>query len=112
MMINGVSFTGRETMFAKGLKSAGEDIAVKTYEYLGAGKIFKNAEKEQLVSKIDYRSPFEPVGGLNSEQKTGIFEVLKDLTSVQQMEKSYAISHGTPESIVAEHIGKNINYIG
>lgn len=112
MMINGVCFTGRETMLTKGLKSAGENGAAKTYEYLSAGKVFKNAPKE-TSTKIAYSSPFEPVDGLNHEPDEDVFlKVLKSPTPEQEVEMSYAISHGTPEDIASKLICKVFDFFG
>lgn len=104
MMINAVSFTGRETMLTKGLKSAGEDIAVKTYEYLGAGKIFKNVEAENTITKSVYKSPFELVDiGTDNTAKSAVRVIASE-----PMSMSYAVSHGTPEA----HVGGRISFIG
>lgn len=105
-MINGTSFTGRETMLTKGLKSVGEEVAVKAHEYLGAGKIFDNAEAEKTISKaIVYKSPFEPIN-VGTES---VASMAKNMVSEPNPSAiSYAISHGTPEA----HVGRNINYLG
>lgn len=100
MTINGLSFTGRETMLTKGVKAVGENVAAKAYEYVGAGKYFPNAKKASNTS-VSYKSPFEPVGELKPIES-------KELTPAQKMEMSYALSHGTPEV----NIGRIINLVG
>lgn len=40
-MINKVTFTGREDMLTKGLKTV-----TKRYEYVNAGKVYSQAEKD------------------------------------------------------------------
>lgn len=104
MKINGLSFTGRETMLTKGVKAAGEDIATKAYEYVGAGKYFPNAKKASKTS-ASYRSPFEPVRELKLRDEDydafleEFFESSKRWND-KAMERSYALSHGIPEDIV------------
>lgn len=53
-MINKVTFTGREDMLTKGLKAV-----TKRYEYVSAGKVYSQAEKDaakkllENLNKID-----------------------------------------------------------
>lgn len=78
-MMNGVSFTGREGMLTKGIKNIADPD--KIHEYLGAGKIYKKAA-----------------------------QVAPDIRpQLAELEKSYAISHGTPADVVKVTIGKFLN---
>lgn len=80
-MMNSVSFTGRETMLTKGIKNVTDAVPDKLHEYLGADKVYKNAAK--LVTDIR--------------------------PQLAELEKSYAISHGTPIEAVEVTIGKILN---
>jgi len=80
-MMNSVSFTGRETMLTKGIKNVTDAVPDKLHEYLGADKVYKNAAK--LVTDIR--------------------------PQLAELEKSYAISHGTPIEAVEVTIGKFLN---
>lgn len=89
-MINNLTFTGREEMLTKGMKN----IARKSYEYVGAGKIYsaseiENAEKMAqgslgtVLAGIKYDAPF-----LQSDT------VVPIVKQAQNGSASYAISHG------------------
>ena len=80
-MMNSVSFTGRETMLTKGIKNITDAAPDKLHEYLGADKVYKNAAK--LVTDLR--------------------------PQLAELEKSYAISHGTPADAVEVTIGKILN---
>ncbi len=81
-MMNSVSFiTGREAMMTKGLKNVADAVPDKIHEYLGADKVYKNAAK--LVTDLR--------------------------PQLAELEKSYAISHGTPADAVEVSIGKFLN---
>lgn len=66
-MINKVTFTGREDMLTKGLKAV-----TKRYEYVNAGKVYSQAEKN--LNKID-----------NAQNN-----------DFAKLNMAYAVSHGTP----------------
>lgn len=88
-MINGLAFTGRETMLTKGMKKVGENIVGrKQHEYLSPSKIY--GEVEQNVAEV----------------------ISKNITAVKcdDAAKSYAISHGIPESAIVEKFGTRVNF--
>lgn len=94
-MINNVAFTGREEMLTAGLAKG----IKKSYEYIGAGKVFsgkeiesgqqmmRNAEPPRIV-KGNYTSPFD----INPRTETTI-----DQTTVNN--RAYALSHGNPKEM-------------
>lgn len=116
-MISKITFTGREEMLTKGLKSA----AKKSYEYVGAGKVFAPKEVEAVDKKINsdkvlshlmgdyfepsaeqvkYVSPYAPTASHDAEKS---LQVLQD-------NFSYAVAHGKPEGVAKEAI-KSINVL-
>lgn len=74
-MINKVTFTGREDMLTKGLKTA-----TKKYEYVNAGKIYTKAEKDAAQKLLVNINKIDNYQRINMEK----------------LNMSYAISHGTP----------------
>ena len=74
-MINNVTFTGREDMLTKGLKTV-----TKRYEYVNAGKIYSQAEKDAAKKLL------ENLNKIDNTQKMDFAKLNMD----------YAISHGTP----------------
>lgn len=77
-MMNSVSFTGRETMLTKGVKNIADAVVDREHEYLGASKIFKKSTK--LIEDIR--------------------------PQLADLEKSYAVSHGTPANEIEISLGK------
>lgn len=106
MIINNLSFSGRETLLTKGVKSAGENIAVKAYEYVGAGKYFPGSEVEKTAAKtIAYKSPFELV----NLSEDAVSKIAKNIVPASDSSAvSYAVSHGIP----VDHVGGKLNTIG
>jgi len=101
-MIDNVAFTGREEMLTAGLSKG----IRKSYEYLGAGKIFSKKEIEagqQRMSrvglphavKVNYTSPYD----INPKTETAIEETAAN-------NRAYALSHGNPKEIAETAIHK------
>lgn len=106
-MINNIAFTGREGMLTKGLQE------LKTsYEYIGAGKIYTpkeiSAVKTQIkeiiypnIQKGKYTSPYDIALKTDNQTVEG---------RIKQENISYAISHGTPGTVVKEAL-HNLNIL-
>lgn len=86
-MINGISFTGRETM----LTQPAEKVVSKLHEYVGASKIYETTE---------------------SAVKEAAKNIAKTNTTYysNKAAASYALSHGTPKEVLPEAIAKSIDY--
>lgn len=83
-MINQMSFTGRETMLTQSV----EKVVSKAHEYIGASKIFDNAEslvKETAKNIVNNRNTVE---------------------YSNQAAASFAISHGTPKEALPEAVAR------
>ncbi len=102
-MINKITFSGRETMLTKGLENNAEKGTKAAYEYLGAGKVFENAQASKISKVADsYTSPFNPTGKIAQQdsfqaEAAKLAEKAKYAKEESLAGKSYALSHGTPE---------------
>lgn len=74
-MINKVTFTGREDMLTKGLKTV-----TKRYEYVNAGKVYSQAEKDTAKKLL------ENLNKIDNAQNNDF----------AKLNMAYAVSHGTP----------------
>ena len=94
-MINGLTFTGREAMLTKGVKTVGEAVADKTHEYLGVGKIFAESAAAPKVAKNEYTSPYGLISAsVNNSKNEAIAELFGDiLPKRNEAAVSYAKSH-------------------
>jgi len=97
-MINKITFTGREEMLTAGLAKG----IKKSYEYVGAGKIYGQKEidsaakamkenAQAIVPTCKYTSPFDVIKKDNSAAITA-------LKQANALNLSYASSHGNPSS--------------
>ena len=86
-MINGISFTGRETM----LTQPTEKVVSKVHEYVAASKIYSTAENAVKEAAKDITKTANPICS-------------------NQAAASYALSHGTPKEVLPEAVARSIAY--
>ncbi len=117
-MINGISFTGRETMLTKPV----EKVVSKAHEYVSSSKIFSSAEdifnataKSNAEKRIDRLHEYTPTSKIYSQAERENIEVPADLDKTSllnysnQAAASYALSHGTPKEVLPEVVAKSID---